>query len=190
MLVSEADLSLLSNYPCLLQQYYNHDGKFYKVYVMDGEVFVHQRRSLPNIAAENSESSVSARKMRSVHFDSRNYFPTWTDFHVCSDESNLTPSSSSIELDVVIASAIIEKCKEAAILIEKEFELTLFGFDVIIPTGTNITQDDWKLIVIDVNFYPSYKEVVDFPQILRKLLRRKADLDPYVEEKRTPQSLE
>ena len=37
--------------------------------------------------------------------------------------------------------------------------------------------DDIELVVIDVNYFPSYKEVPDFPQKLRKFLRSKAGMD-------------
>lgn len=52
--------------------------------------------------------------------------------------------------------------------------------------GLNITRnksknctayDDIELVVIDVNYFPSYKEVPDFPQKLRKFLRSKAGMD-------------
>ena len=36
--------------------------------------------------------------------------------------------------------------------------------------------DDAELVVIDVNYFPSYKEVPDFPNKLRKFLRFKAGM--------------
>ena len=59
-----------------------------------------------------------------------------------------------------------------------EFGLSLFGFDVIIPnigTGAQGSGSD-DYVVIDVNFFPSYKEVEDFPSRLRKYLRRRVGL--------------
>lgn len=35
--------------PCIVQQYYNHDGNFYKAYVIDQDVMVYKRSSLPNL---------------------------------------------------------------------------------------------------------------------------------------------
>ena len=37
-----------------------------------------------------------------------------------------------------------------------------------------------ELLVVDVNFFPSYKEVKDFPARLRAFLRRKAGLEPWI----------
>jgi Inositol 1,3,4-trisphosphate 5/6-kinase ATP-grasp domain len=39
------------------------------------------------------------------------------------------------------------------------------------------TDDDGELVVIDVNYFPSYKEVPDFPNRLRKFLRLKAGME-------------
>jgi hypothetical protein len=38
---------------------------------------------------------------------------------------------------------------------------------------------DFELVVIDVNYFPSYKEVPDFPRRLRKFLRQKAGMPVY-----------
>ena len=86
-------------------------------------------------------------------------------------------------------------------LIKEEFGLTLFGFDVIILSESqrfnSISSDkhnnssgivnsisvnsnsvglDDQLVVIDVNYFPSYKEVGDFPLRLRQFLGKKAYL--------------
>lgn len=70
----------------------------------------------------------------------------------------------------------VEKFENAAAAIRQEFGLTLFGFDVIIPT--NLSSAD-GIVVIDVNFFPSYKEVADFTSRLRSLLRRKGGFAPF-----------
>jgi hypothetical protein len=46
--VSEADLRLVPQ-PCIAQQFYNHDANLFKVYVIDSEVMVFRRQSLPNL---------------------------------------------------------------------------------------------------------------------------------------------
>ena len=82
----------------------------------------------------------------------------------------------------------------AATVIKQSLGLSLFGFDVIIPTlpvpgprqhhsmdgvaEENITGSD--LLVIDVNFFPSYKEVSDFPVRLRSFLRDCAGLPKWI----------
>lgn len=58
-----------------MQQYFNHDAALYKVYVMDDDVMIYRRKSLPNLSKELSVST-----MHSVAFDSRVSYPTLSDF--------------------------------------------------------------------------------------------------------------
>jgi hypothetical protein len=119
-----------------------------------------------------------------------------------------------------------DRFRSAAMAIKEEFGLSLFGFDVIVPSssssnkhgnetassGARIRSDSsnacgcgstdaaadrdcgcgsrssrleqdtdpdpdfYDLVVIDVNYFPSYKEVPDFPQRLRRFLRKKAGM--------------
>jgi hypothetical protein len=80
-----------------MQKYHDHHGSFFKVYVIDRDVMVHCRPSLPNLSvsvagdaaheisclASPSASSV----VRSVAFDSRYSYPTLRDFVVNSAET-------------------------------------------------------------------------------------------------------
>ena len=88
-------------------------------------------------------------------------------------------------------------------MIQRAFGLTLFGFDVIIPAdvdaalistktgkeqcggpeigakvdivGSKVEKRQEKhLLVIDINYFPSYKEVSDFPARLRQFLLKKS----------------
>ena len=52
---------------------------------------------------------------------------------------------------------------------EAEFGLSLFGFDVICPR-----ESPGGMLVVDVNYFPSYKEVTDFPRRLRSMLIARA----------------
>ncbi len=76
----------------------------------------------------------------------------------------------------------------AAKIIKNEFGLSLFGFDVIISDDNKTEQvhavrtylltysltysltQVCGLQIIDVNYFPSFKEVRDFPERLRKFL--------------------
>jgi hypothetical protein len=76
---------------------------------------------------------------------------------------------------------LIERFVAIASSLRKGFGLSLFGFDVIVPNGISShgePEDDDQYVVIDVNFFPSYKEVGDFPSRLRAFLRRRAGMSP------------
>lgn len=79
-----------------------------------------------------------------------------------------------------------EQFEEIAAALRDEFGLTLFGFDCIIPTSSEEEvgdsgcqcrdRRDCNIEVIDVNFFPSYKEVQDFPVRLRAYLKDRAGM--------------
>jgi hypothetical protein len=65
--------------------------------------------------------------------------------------------------------------EESAAAIRAEFGLSLFGFDAIVPRqgrcgGSGSGDGASGVTVIDVNYFPSYKEVRDFPARLRRFL--------------------
>lgn len=108
--MDEEGLGLIK-YPCVLQQYYNHGAKFYKVYVIGDEVMVHPRSSLPDLPRLTSPSSSDgdgddrggsrgrpgcwARQLRSLEFDSRHPYPTLDDFFP-------TGPSSAVDSDAAV----------------------------------------------------------------------------------------
>jgi len=51
--------------------------------------------------------------------------------------------------------------------LRQAFHLDLFGFDVIICGATG------QPLVVDVNYFPSFKEVAAFPTLLREFIRKK-----------------
>jgi hypothetical protein len=83
--------------PCVVQQYYNHDGNFFKVYVIGSDVMVFQRPSLPNLS--HSEISPSA-ELKSLSFDSRYAYPVLSDFLM---RSRLAGVNSKLICDTSIA---------------------------------------------------------------------------------------
>jgi inositol-1,3,4-trisphosphate 5/6-kinase/inositol-tetrakisphosphate 1-kinase len=48
------------------------------------------------------------------------------------------------------------------------FGLELFGFDILVSCHSK------ELFVVDVNYFPSYKEVSNFPSLLAKYLTQRA----------------
>jgi inositol-1,3,4-trisphosphate 5/6-kinase / inositol-tetrakisphosphate 1-kinase len=163
--------------PCLLQEYSNHDALLYKVYVLGDHVSVHRRRSLPNIPI-NTRSRV-----HHVEFDSQRPYPRLSDFGYPSDERSAMHPTETTKHIITVEEImpIVNSLKEA-------FGLELFGFDVLInPSHTEVAknvetsqpgiqertqlcQQPRRMLVIDVNYFPSYKEVTNFPAVLAKYL--------------------
>ncbi|CAN0365732.1 unnamed protein product, partial [Ectocarpus sp. 13 AM-2016] len=57
----------------------------------------------------------------------------------------------------------LEAARLAARRMRETFGLSLFGFDLIVDRATGET------FVIDVNYFPSFKDLADFPQVRQRL---------------------
>ena len=49
-------------------------------------------------------------------------------------------------------------------------EKELFGFDVIVSSANSKTGKQKEMLVVDVNYFPSYKEVTNFSELLAQYL--------------------
>lgn len=150
---------------CLLQEYANHNGILYKVYVLGDFVSVHKRRSLPNLPSNTAASPPV------VEFDSQRPYPRLSDFGYPQQQqpqqqqqSFLENVSSDIKSDWLVTADEVRPIAEA---LKRAFGLEIFGFDILI-TNEKI----W--MVVDVNYFPSYKEVPNFPALLAKYLTGRA----------------
>ncbi|KAI9494059.1 inositol-tetrakisphosphate 1-kinase [Zychaea mexicana] len=137
--------------PVILQQFIQHDGVLFKVYVADGHLYTYTRPSL-----QNTFESV-------VTFDSQTLPKTF--------------GSSAQQQPHVVTDTAMQKQKVALVDHERlhgiadrlqcQLGLTMFGFDVVVESGRT---DAYH--VVDVNYFPSFAEVDDFHQVFIKILRR------------------
>lgn len=142
---------------CLLQEYSNHDGILYKVYVLGSKQWVFCRPSLPNLP---EGENVSADSPGFVEFDSQRPYPTLQDFGI----QELDDHNNSDKKYHVTSSEI----RPVADCIRRAFGLELFGFDVLVTSRNS--GHDREMLVVDVNYFPSYKEVPNFSQLLAQYL--------------------
>lgn len=113
-------------YPLYVQEYINHDGTIFKIYVLGEHNFIVTRVSLPNFPLDYQEP---------VKFNSQD----WK--HELPPE--LTKEYTGKRKEPVMA--LIE---QASSKVSQLLGLSLFGFDVIENVDTG------KLAVIDVNYFP------------------------------------
>lgn len=111
VIIREADLHLI-NVPCVVQQYHDHDEALYKVYVIDQDVMVFRRHSLPNL---HLQGAYSGSAMRSLAFDSRKNYPTYADFTVASSDE-VDGACCERKSEAPSSSARVESTIEAALL--------------------------------------------------------------------------
>lgn len=189
---------LADKVPCLCQEYTNHDASLFKVYVLGEHVSVHKRRSLPNLP-RNQKSNRSF-----IEFDSQRPYPRLDDFgfssdpQILADEEIARKRRRSLNASVspnappatVTGNSVIttEEVMPIVVALKEAFGLELFGFDILVACDDqNESQDDVdqstsrdsadtqkRMLVVDVNYFPSYKEVPNFPWLLAKYLTDRA----------------
>mmetsp|Transcript_9246 Transcript_9246/g.26022 ORF Transcript_9246/g.26022 Transcript_9246/m.26022 type:complete len:704 (-) Transcript_9246:70-2181(-) len=223
------------HFPCILQEYENHDGVLFKVYVLGDTVRVFPRNSLPNLP--RGEQGCTEHPGH-VEFDSQRTYPGLNDFILPSERDRSQPqprpkvgpdqkyssssqpgpkydcqtnpasptgqhpsSTSPIKRyrvtvqDVSAPSTSPRKTKDIwhrwnnvgltntklvtadeirpiATALRKAFQLELFGFDILVTE--NEADGQRTMVVVDVNYFPSYKEVSSFPSLLAQYLTQRA----------------
>ena len=185
VVLSAEGLETFKNRPCLVQKYHDHGGILCKVYVIAEDIFVCTRRSLPNLQAQTDSLAAGDSGVRTaLVFDSRKAYPQLRDFYttgIASDNNNNNNNNNNNKEekeacdDEELAdshqtmNSYRDVFRSYARQLREGLGLTLFGFDVIVPVSGS---DKGRAMVIDVNFFPSYKEVVDFPDRLCDFLKK------------------
>ena len=177
--------------PCILQEYSNHDGVLFKVYVLGDDVFVFERPSLPNLPIGECNHGASGSY---VEFDSQRPYPKLADFDIDMDGRTRHPLNQS---DWQAVESVYKRYKvdyksfgkSCSFLTKDEispvvralreaFGLDLFGFDVLVTKSQDgvpaTPKHNKEILVVDVNYFPSYKEVSNFPALLAKYLTQQA----------------
>ncbi|KAG7369009.1 inositol 1, 3, 4-trisphosphate 5/6-kinase [Nitzschia inconspicua] len=143
----------------IVQEYVNHDATLYKIYVLGDFVSVYERHSLPNLPDDLSTATVDL-----VEFDSQRPYPNLRDFVHNMDETDRSPKDTKFRNAVAVT---VEEVTPVVRALKKAFGLELFGFDILRRSG------DKEWLVVDVNYFPSYKEVPNFPSLLARYLTRR-----------------
>lgn len=147
--------------PCLCQEYCNHNAILYKVYVLGEFISVHARRSLPNLPARRSAYT-------HLNFDSQCPYPHLADFGYLEEETDDATEEGEEQTLTPDCDVQVDEVRPIVEALKRAFGLELFGFDILITTTT--------LRVVDVNYFPSYKEVVQFPMLLAQYLTQRAQV--------------
>ena len=164
----------ITTQPCLVQEYANHNALLYKVYVLGPHVSVHKRRSLPNLPRQPHLSSSSSAGLV-LDFDSQRPYPRLADFGLQEEEEKeeQTPQERKPQPvpTRVVPPLTADEVRPVVDALKRAFGLQLFGFDIIV---TETTASSPQMLVVDVNYFPSYKEVRNFPALLAQYLTDQA----------------
>jgi inositol-1,3,4-trisphosphate 5/6-kinase/inositol-tetrakisphosphate 1-kinase len=161
-------LSALSELPprSIIQEYVNHNATLFKVYVLGEHVFVYQRPSLPNLPPHQQLSTAAVDALK---FDSQRPYPNIADF--CIEEWVEDSTTTAIDEDSVASSSdytpvTSDEIRPVVECLRQNFGLELFGFDILLTPQK-------EYLVVDVNYFPSYKEVPNFPSLLAHYLTQR-----------------
>jgi inositol-1,3,4-trisphosphate 5/6-kinase/inositol-tetrakisphosphate 1-kinase len=166
----------------LIQEYVNHNATLYKVYVLGESIHVYQRPSLPNLPTTMTTSTVDL-----VEFDSQRPYPRLQDFGFDAtttteeEEESARSSTTTTESSTTITttttttttttSVTRDEVRPIVQALKQAFGLELFGFDILIHHDHAEEKEKW--LVVDVNYFPSYKEVPNFPTLLAHYLTQR-----------------
>lgn len=155
VLVSEKDVSLVT-FPALVQQYCNHDEQFYKVYVLDSDVMVYKRKSLPNLSTlSQSKSCGSSNNKRARLADG-------------------TSSSSSSSLASTTVSASSSSSSSSSL------RSVVFDSRQSYPTLENFQLRDGAAALIDSSARQSSQQLFEPPSLQRRTTGSPLQEDAYV----------
>ncbi|CAO3650616.1 unnamed protein product [Cunninghamella blakesleeana] len=150
--------------PLLLQEFIQHDGIIVKVYVTDQQIYTFIRPSFINMNGEGD----------AVHFDSQ-CLPKKFDYDTIKDpnlDKLFSKSYSEIQQTQIEKESPLDhnRLQKIANLLHQKLGLTFFGFDVLIESNTS------KYYIVDVNYFPSFKNVPNFQTVFIDILKKKLNL--------------
>ncbi|KAF0988198.1 hypothetical protein HZS_2477 [Henneguya salminicola] len=137
--------------PCMIQKFYNHGGHLYKLYVIGDEWYISVRASV-------------------IDFDSKQLKPLFFKSCTisrknCSSKASPKIKSSEISthstLDTDVIDSIVQRLK--ALL-----DFNLIGIDIIVDQSTN------TYYIVDLNYFPGFKDIPDFRLKMLKLFHKMA----------------
>ncbi|KND04693.1 uncharacterized protein SPPG_00404 [Spizellomyces punctatus DAOM BR117] len=147
-----------------LQEWVNHDGVIFKVFVVGDHVHTVVRPSLQNITSGHGI----------FHFDSQKIPKSFAEDSASHSNSNLPTFATRLSSDARKAKELeldTGRAHEIARVLAKELQLTLFGFDLIVESGTG------QHFVIDINYCPGYDGVPNFHAKVLHVIQQKIQKD-------------
>ena len=157
----------------LIQEYVNHDAILYKVYVLGDNIHVYERPSLPNLP----HSYTTSKDL--VEFDSQRPYPRLHDFGITPNQqqqhhkATRCPFAQGSTSSSNVTPVTEEEVRPLVQALKQAFGLDLFGFDILIKNSSSQTTQTPAWLVVDVNYFPSYKEVPNFPSLLAHYLTQR-----------------
>ncbi|GLU05393.1 hypothetical protein SLE2022_224950 [Rubroshorea leprosula] len=133
--------------PIVLQEFVNHGGVIFKVYVVGEYVKCVKRKSLPDVSEEkltNLEGSLSFSQVSNLATHEKSDEMYYKKMHL--EDTELPPQSFMTDIARGLRQAL---------------KLNLFNFDVIRDTRFGN-----RYLIIDINYFPGYAKMPDYETVL------------------------
>ncbi|GKU95777.1 hypothetical protein SLEP1_g9097 [Rubroshorea leprosula] len=133
--------------PIVLQEFVNHGGVIFKVYVVGEYVKCVKRKSLPDVPEEklaNLEGSLSFSQVSNLATHEKSDELYYKKMHL--EDTELPPQSFMTDIAKGLRQAL---------------KLNLFNFDVIRDTRFGN-----RYLIIDINYFPGYAKMPDYETVL------------------------
>jgi hypothetical protein len=135
--------------PLVAQEYINHTGTMYKVYVAGKHVMIEKRPSLPDIHLRGLEKDALNDLPSCIEFDSLHSLPTRLPWLQNGLPIHRRTSSSSILTDHFL--------DQLSMIVREHLPLSAFGFDVVFDHQAG------EVLLLDINYFPSFGSVPEAP---------------------------
>jgi inositol-1,3,4-trisphosphate 5/6-kinase/inositol-tetrakisphosphate 1-kinase len=195
VVLSKEHLSEWETYPCVAQEYINHDARMWKVFVIGNHYYQTQRPSTKNFSVTEPQNQTLGKKNSFIHFDSQLMTKVHSDDPLNKLDSD---DAATLSRDVTPDDDVVHKIVQR---IDEQLGLSLYGLDVILekpPRGASVdaaadaaaeaaadpaedaapprtNPQDLHHYVLDVNDFPGYQGVPNFTEMAIKLLKEKIE---------------
>ncbi|XP_020257918.1 inositol-tetrakisphosphate 1-kinase 3-like isoform X1 [Asparagus officinalis] len=132
--------------PLVLQEFVNHGGVLFKVYIIGEAIRVVRRFSLPDVSKHELLSNAGVFK-----------FPRVSCAAASADEADLDPAVAELPPEPLLERLARE--------LRRRLGLRLFNIDIIREHGTRN-----RFYVIDINYFPGYGKVPGYEQVFTDFL--------------------
>ena len=144
LLSAQAQVAGLPHGLWLVQQLVPHGGWMWKVYVMAGRSYVVAKPSLP--------AAVTRGQAPPLLLDSQSMRLTTL------EGEEWGAGEGEVARERAMDAEVVEVVERVSVMLGEVFGLTLFGYDVLLPEGEG-EGEGRRLVVVDVNYFPSYNKV-------------------------------
>lgn len=155
LIFNKEGLQDLTQAPCVVQQFVNHDAVLFKVFVAGDKHYIVERPSIKNFY------KTTTKEMKTIFFSSHDVSKPDSGSYLSELDNDDSDSKSSTGLDENLVLKLVRK-------LQPKLNLTMFGIDIVVEKGTG------HHVVIDINYFPGYEGApsfsVDFVKYVHDLL--------------------